>query len=214
MNKGLTYYDILGLKDTDVSPEEVKKARNELIKYLHPDVTNSEYTEEVVKIINEAYEVLSDPKKKREYDLHLKEEDEGHIKLDSESFDLLINLLKEINEREHEIQKAKEQEIKFIKHNLPKSEYRVGSEVHVESAKISKSLVSSDISASSYQSLKGLAKSYESYRPRWIFAFIFLTLICVYLLVITVSHISFTNVFFLIIFALIDYSAFSHIKKK
>jgi len=212
MNKRLTYYDILGLKNTNLSPDEVKKARNELIRHLHPDVTNSEYAEEVVKIINEAYEVLSDPKKKREYDLHLREE--GDIKLNSESFDLLINLLKEINDREQEIQEAKGQEIKFIKHNLPKSEYRVGSEVHVESAKINKSPVSSDISASSYQSLKGLAKSYDSYRPRWIFAFIFLTLICVYLLVITVSHISFTNVFFLIIFALIDYYAFSHIKKK
>jgi len=213
MNKGLTYYDILGLKNTNVSPDEVKKARNELIKHLHPDMTNSEYAEEVVKIINEAYEVLSDPEKKREYDLQLKEE-EGNINLNSESFDLLINLLKEINEREQEIQEAKEQEIKFIKHNLPKSEYRVGSEVYVENARISKSPVSSDISASSYQSLKGLDRSYGSYRPRWIFAFIFLTLICIYLLVITALHISFINLFFLIIFALIDYSVFSHIKKK
>jgi curved DNA-binding protein CbpA len=72
VNKRLTYYDILGLKNTNVSPDEVKKARNELIKHLHPDVANSEYAEEVVKMINEAYEVLSDPKKKREYDLHLK----------------------------------------------------------------------------------------------------------------------------------------------
>jgi len=207
MNKGLTYYDILGLKNANVSPDEVKKARNELIRHLHPDVTNSEYAEEVVKIINEAYEVLSDPKKKREYDLYLREE-EGYIKLNSEPFDLLINLLKEINEREQEIQEAKEQEIKFIKHNLPKSEYRVGPEIHVESARISKSSVSSGISASSYQSLKGLDRSY------WIFAFIFLTLICVYLLVITALHISFINLFFLIIFALIDYFVFSHIKKK
>jgi len=208
MKKGLTYYDILGLKSTNISPDEVKKARNELIRHLHPDVTNSEYAEEVVKIINEAYEVLSDPKKKREYDLHLKEEDEGRIKLDSESFDLLINLLNEINEREQRIQEAREQEIKFIKHNLPKSEYRVGSDIHVESATINKSKVSSDVSASSYQSLEGLD------RPYWIAAFIFLTLICVYLLVITALRISFINIFFLIIFALIDYYVFSHIKKK
>jgi curved DNA-binding protein CbpA len=208
MNKRLTYYDILGLENTNVSPDEVKKARNELIRHLHPDVTNSEYAEEVVKIINEAYEVLSDPKKRREYDLHLREE-EGYIKLNSESFDFLINLLEEINEREQKIQEAKEQEIKFIKHNLPKSEYRVGPEVHVESARISKSSVSSGISASSYQSLEGLD------RPYWrIFAFIFLTLICFYLLVITALHFSFMSLFFLIIFALIDYFVFSHIKKK
>ncbi|MDZ4063621.1 MAG: molecular chaperone DnaJ [Coriobacteriia bacterium] len=58
------YYDILGVKK-DAAPEEVKKAFRKLARKHHPDAGGSE---EKFKEINEAYEVLSDDKKRSQYD--------------------------------------------------------------------------------------------------------------------------------------------------
>jgi molecular chaperone DnaJ len=58
------YYDILGVKKT-ASAEEVKKAFRKLARKHHPDTGGSE---ERFKEINEAYEVLSDPEKRKQYD--------------------------------------------------------------------------------------------------------------------------------------------------
>lgn len=69
-----TYYDILGVKP-DASFEEIRQAYKELVKKYHPDkfVGNAkELAEERIKKINEAYEVLSDIGKRREYDKSLK----------------------------------------------------------------------------------------------------------------------------------------------
>ena len=74
-----TYYDILSVAP-NASHEEIKKARNEKMKKLHPEVTArwaktdkmplevKEFLHEMSQKINEAYEVLSDPDKRREYD--------------------------------------------------------------------------------------------------------------------------------------------------
>ncbi len=59
-----SYYDTLGVKKS-ASPEEIKKAFRKLAQKHHPDAGGSE---ETFKEINEAYEVLSDPKKKAQYD--------------------------------------------------------------------------------------------------------------------------------------------------
>ena len=63
MNKN--YYDILGLK-RDASQDEIKKAYRELCKKYHPDRTGGDDTK--IKEINEAYSVLGDEVKKRQYD--------------------------------------------------------------------------------------------------------------------------------------------------
>jgi molecular chaperone DnaJ len=50
---------------------EIKKARNEKIKKIHPDIMPSEdkeFAEETIKKINHAYEVLSISIKRKEYD--------------------------------------------------------------------------------------------------------------------------------------------------
>lgn len=59
-----SYYDILGVSKT-ASTNEIKKAFKKLAVKHHPDAGGSE---EKFKEISEAYEVLSDEKKRREYD--------------------------------------------------------------------------------------------------------------------------------------------------
>ncbi len=62
------YYAILGVS-RDASPEEIKRAYRELAKKYHPDKNRGDpEAEERFKEINEAYAVLSDPKKRAEYD--------------------------------------------------------------------------------------------------------------------------------------------------
>ena len=59
-------YSILGLS-ANATDEEIKKAYKELAKKLHPDRNNGIETEQF-KEITEAYDILSDKKKKAEYD--------------------------------------------------------------------------------------------------------------------------------------------------
>ncbi len=63
------YYEILGVP-RDATQEEIKKAYKKLIKKWHPDLNpnNREEAERRFKEIQEAYEVLSDPKKRAMYD--------------------------------------------------------------------------------------------------------------------------------------------------
>lgn len=62
------FYDILGLKDT-ASAAEIKKAFRTLAKKHHPDRNKGDASAEArFKEISEAYETLSDEKKRREYD--------------------------------------------------------------------------------------------------------------------------------------------------
>ena len=64
------YYDILQV-NKNASPEIIEKAYKTLAKKYHPDLqdnSNKKQAEEILKEINEAYETLSDPEKKRLYD--------------------------------------------------------------------------------------------------------------------------------------------------
>src|SRR5215469_9725047 len=62
------YYEVLGLSNT-ASEDEIKKAYRKLARKHHPDVNpGDKAAEEKFKDINEAYEVLSDPEKRKKYD--------------------------------------------------------------------------------------------------------------------------------------------------
>ncbi len=62
------YYKILGVKK-DASQDEIKKAFRKLARKYHPDVNPGDKEAEAkFKDISEAYEVLSDPKARQEYD--------------------------------------------------------------------------------------------------------------------------------------------------
>lgn len=65
----MTYYERLGIAKT-ATQNEIKEAYKNLVKRYHPDVYAGDktYAEKMTQEINLAYEVLSNPEKKAEYD--------------------------------------------------------------------------------------------------------------------------------------------------
>lgn len=61
------YYEVLGL-GKNASADEIKKAFRNLARKYHPDVNRESGSDVKFKEINEAYQVLSDPQKRRQYD--------------------------------------------------------------------------------------------------------------------------------------------------
>ena len=61
------YYKILGL-DKTADKEQIRKSYRKLAKKYHPDVSKEANAEARFKEVKEAYEVLSDPAKRSEYD--------------------------------------------------------------------------------------------------------------------------------------------------
>ena len=93
------YYKILGI-ERDASPEEIKKAYRKMALEHHPDKNQDNDSDEKIKEINEAYEVLKDPQKKAGYDRfgtadgqpHFDQGFHGNINIDDMD-DLLKNFM-------------------------------------------------------------------------------------------------------------------------
>lgn len=101
----MNYYKILEV-DKDASSEVIEKAYKTLVKKYHPDLQESnlkaEY-EEKIKIINEAYETLSNPILRAKYDetltqRELSEEDFQKLSKENENlYNEIYNLKHNIN---------------------------------------------------------------------------------------------------------------------
>src|SRR6187200_1467446 len=67
MANGSDYYKVLGV-DKKASQDDIKKAYRKLARKYHPDTNKEAGAEERFKEISEAYDVLSDPEKRKKYD--------------------------------------------------------------------------------------------------------------------------------------------------
>ena len=67
MASSQNYYDILGVSKT-ATDAEIKSAFRKLAKKYHPDINKEPGAEQKFKEIGEAYAVLSDPEKRKQYD--------------------------------------------------------------------------------------------------------------------------------------------------
>ncbi len=71
----LTFYDLLGLP-RDATQEEIRRAYRQLVLHLHPDKNVNRGDTELFIDIQQAYERLSDPRKRADYDNQLPPEDD------------------------------------------------------------------------------------------------------------------------------------------
>jgi len=73
--EGRTYYMILGVPRTE-SPGGIRSAYRDLARRLHPDVAGEQATH-AFQELSEAYDVLSDPQRRREYNDKLRRAEGG-----------------------------------------------------------------------------------------------------------------------------------------
>src|SRR3954451_8800042 len=66
-NGSADYYKVLGV-DKKATQDDIKKAYRKLARQYHPDTNNDTGAEERFKQISEAYDVLGDPEKRKNYD--------------------------------------------------------------------------------------------------------------------------------------------------
>lgn len=111
------YYDILEI-NKNASPEIVEKAYKTLVKKYHPDLQENNLKikyEEKIKKINEAYDILSDTEKRKNYDLTL-----NNIEISENDYNNLIN--ENINLK-NEINYLKNNFNKINTHNIQNNNY-------------------------------------------------------------------------------------------
>ncbi|MDW3196826.1 MAG: J domain-containing protein [Cytophagales bacterium] len=74
----MTFYQILEVSP-DASVEEIKASYRRLVKSYHPDVNPSPQAAEVIRLLTESYDVLSNDYRRRMYDLTLGGVAQPHI---------------------------------------------------------------------------------------------------------------------------------------
>jgi DnaJ-class molecular chaperone len=84
------YYKILGIA-SDATIEEIKKAYREKSKENHPDTNSSEESENIQADLNEAYNTLGKPNRRKRYD-----EDTPENRIKKEANNLIIHIFQKI----------------------------------------------------------------------------------------------------------------------
>ena len=127
------YYKILGLENSKVSASEIKSAYREQAKLYHPDVNSeSSYSEERFKDINEAYRVLSNSSSKRRYDrmwnnnaakktIKYEESKRGSGSVFSDFFNMFFGELRESNADDNKQNKLKNKKVPAKGENIETS---------------------------------------------------------------------------------------------
>lgn len=116
------YYDILQVNQ-NASPEIIEKAYKTLAKKYHPDLQpeeNKNQAEEILKDINEAYKILSNPISKANYDNSLKENyisEKDYENLYNQN-EVLKSKLNNIYQQEKNINNINDENINYPKNNI------------------------------------------------------------------------------------------------
>ena len=87
------YYELLEVKE-NATKKEIKNSYQKIIFNIHPDRQNEENKEDCRKkfnLIQEAFAILDDEKKKGDYDMKLKKEEKIHVHEEIEIEDLRHN---------------------------------------------------------------------------------------------------------------------------
>ncbi len=93
------YYSVLGLRP-DSSAEEIKKVYRKLAMQYHPDRNGGNpESEERLKEINEAYQILRDGEKRRRYDLQYRQPFENHVFCEEGMDDDFVSVLRMFSQR-------------------------------------------------------------------------------------------------------------------
>jgi len=118
------YYEILEV-DKNASDEIIKVAYKALVKKYHPDLKEGNAkinAEDKIKQINEAYDILSDPEKKYEYDQNLINED-----ISKEQYEIILNenmnLKRELNIYRNNIYHSYKKDNRYTKENFNNNYY-------------------------------------------------------------------------------------------
>ncbi len=118
------FYNILGITK-DATIEDIKKSYKLHASKLHPDKHNGDlFFENKVKEINEAYEILSDSEKRRNYDLLLNTKTISYDQSLKKKEALLKTKENELKIREKDLIK-KEKELKIRLDSLKKKEQEI-----------------------------------------------------------------------------------------
>lgn len=105
----INFYEVLGIEE-NASIAEIKKKYSELVKKYHPDKNPDDYDEALFQLIQRAYECLSNPEKRAEYDFFITNvkysKNNDHIKL-KQSFDNYNELQGKKEITEEDLKRAK-----------------------------------------------------------------------------------------------------------
>ncbi len=66
----MTYYEALGINE-DATQDQIKAAYRTSVKKYHPDINDAPNAAAVFRLVQEAYEILINPVRRKEYDEHI-----------------------------------------------------------------------------------------------------------------------------------------------